>query len=104
MLMFNLNFENQILQRFYKQFKLYINLNLFNFNHIINERRISVIVNGKEMEFENITILKLLKNLNLDMDKVVVEVNFEIISKENYQNFMLNKEDKIEIISLVGGG
>lgn len=104
MLMFNLNFENQILQRFYKQFKLYINLNLFNFNYIINERRISVIVNGKEMEFENITILKLLKNLNLDMDKVVVEVNFEIISRENYQNFMLDKEDKIEIISLVGGG
>lgn len=63
-----------------------------------------MIVNGKEMEFENITILKLLKNLNLDMDKVVVEVNFEIISTENYQNFMLNKEDKIEIISLVGGG
>lgn len=63
-----------------------------------------MIVNGKEMEFENITILKLLKNLNLDMNKVVVEVNFEIISRENYQNFMLNKEDKIEIISLVGGG
>ncbi|SKC81853.1 sulfur carrier protein ThiS [Maledivibacter halophilus] len=63
-----------------------------------------MIVNDKKMDFQNITILDLLKNLNLDMNKVVVEVNFKIISRENYKNFMLNKKDKIEIISLVGGG
>lgn len=63
-----------------------------------------MIVNDKKMDFQNITILNLLKNLNLDMNKVVVEVNFKIISRENYKNFMLNKKDKIEIISLVGGG
>lgn len=63
-----------------------------------------MIVNGKDMYFENITISQLLDKLNLDMDKVVVEVNFEIISKESYSDFVLNKEDKIEIISLVGGG
>lgn len=63
-----------------------------------------MIVNGKKMSFENITILQLLDKLHLDINKVVVEVNFEIISKENYGKFVLNKEDKIEIISLVGGG
>ncbi|SHK19640.1 sulfur carrier protein ThiS [Paramaledivibacter caminithermalis] len=63
-----------------------------------------MLVNGKKMSFENITILQLLNELNLDMNKVVVEVNLEIISKENYCNFVLNKEDRIEIISLVGGG
>lgn len=63
-----------------------------------------MIVNGKKMSFENVTILQLLDELHLDMNKVVVEVNFEIISKENYDNFVLNKGYKIEIISLVGGG
>jgi len=63
-----------------------------------------VLVNGKEMDFDNISILELLNNLNLDMNKVVVEVNLEIISKEGYSDYILNKEDKIEIISFVGGG
>lgn len=64
-----------------------------------------MIVNGKTMNFkEEITIEELLKNFHLDMDKVVVEVNLEIISKEKYYEFVLNEEDKIEIISFVGGG
>lgn len=64
-----------------------------------------MIINGKEMEFnEGITIEELLKKLNLNMDKVVVEVNLEIIMKEKYYEFILNQEDKVEIISFVGGG
>ncbi len=64
-----------------------------------------MIVNGKVMNFkEEITIEELLRNFHLDMDKVVVEVNLEIIAKEKYYEFVLNEEDKIEIISFVGGG
>lgn len=63
-----------------------------------------MLVNGNAMDFENISILQLLDKLQLDMNKVVVEVNFEIISKESYCDFALNEEDQIEIISLVGGG
>ncbi len=63
-----------------------------------------MLVNGREMDFENITILMLLQNLSLDINKVVVEVNLEIVSKENYADYILNGEDKVEIISFVGGG
>lgn len=63
-----------------------------------------MLVNGKEMDFDKITILKLLENLKLDMNKVVIEVNLEIVSKENYSDYILNHGDEIEIISLVGGG
>lgn len=63
-----------------------------------------MLVNGKKMDFGKITILELLKNLNLDMNKVVIEVNLEIVSKESYSEYILNQEDRIEIISLVGGG
>ncbi|KPU26500.1 thiamine biosynthesis protein ThiS [Caloranaerobacter sp. TR13] len=64
-----------------------------------------VIVNGKEMSFETeITIDNLLKSLGIDKDKVVVEVNFEIVPKEKYTDRIINKEDKVEIVSFVGGG
>ncbi|GAA0731895.1 sulfur carrier protein ThiS [Clostridium oceanicum] len=64
-----------------------------------------MIVNGKNIDYkEGITVENLLDKLDLNMDKVVVEVNLNIISKENYSDILLNKEDKIEIISFVGGG
>lgn len=64
-----------------------------------------MIINGKDMNFkEGVTIEELLEKLDLDMDKVVVEVNLEIIAKEKYYEFVLDEEDKVEIISFVGGG
>ncbi|MFP4698092.1 MAG: sulfur carrier protein ThiS [Eubacteriales bacterium] len=64
-----------------------------------------MIVNGKEMSFDNkVTILELIEKFNLNSNKVVVEVNYEIIEKDKYSQYMLNEEDRIEIISLVGGG
>lgn len=62
-------------------------------------------VNGKEIEYrENITIIDLLKSYNLKKDRVVVEINFNIIDEENYENYIINKEDEVEIINFVGGG
>ncbi|MDR1774400.1 MAG: sulfur carrier protein ThiS [Clostridioides sp.] len=62
-------------------------------------------VNGKEVEFkEKMSILNLLDNYNLDKNKVVVEVNFQILEPEVFEEYIVNKEDEIEIISFVGGG
>ncbi|AZR73199.1 thiamine biosynthesis protein ThiS [Anoxybacter fermentans] len=64
-----------------------------------------MIINGKEMDFEiGITVDNLLKRLGLDKNKVVVEVNFEIVPKEKYSVKILDKEDRVEIVSFVGGG
>lgn len=64
-----------------------------------------MIINGQERNFEKeMTISGLLKELNLSADKVVVELNFKIIQKEKYHEIILNKEDKVEIVSFVGGG
>ncbi|HBF4863882.1 TPA: sulfur carrier protein ThiS, partial [Clostridioides difficile] len=42
-------------------------------------------VNGKEIEFEeNLTVIDLLNKYNLKSDRVVVEVNLEIIEESNY--------------------
>lgn len=64
-----------------------------------------MIVNGKEMNFEeNLTVLELLKNLSISENRVVVEVNYNIITKEQFSEVILNKEDKVEIVNFVGGG
>jgi len=64
-----------------------------------------MIINGKFHSFENnITISDLLKNLNISSDLVVVEVNLNIVCKENFSDTVLNDSDRIEIISFVGGG
>jgi|LGOV01.1.fsa_nt_gb sulfur carrier protein len=64
-----------------------------------------MIVNGNDMICEpEITLSNMLEKLNLDEDKVVVEINLEIVSRKSYKNLFLNEEDKIEIVSFVGGG
>lgn len=64
-----------------------------------------MIINGKQKDFDSgITVSELLDKLNLDKNKVIVEVNLEIVYKEQLSEYVLNKEDKIEIISLMGGG
>ena len=64
-----------------------------------------MIINGKEMNFENgITVTTLLTHLNLSAEKVVIEVNYEIIPKGNYENHKLYETDSIEVVSFVGGG
>lgn len=62
-------------------------------------------INGKSMDIENnITIRDLISKLNLNKDKIVVEVNLNVVYKDNYDTFHLNENDKVEIISFVGGG
>ncbi|MEN8075911.1 sulfur carrier protein ThiS [Clostridioides difficile] len=62
-------------------------------------------VNGCEMSIENNnSITELLESLKVNENRVVVEVNGNIISKENYRKVKLNENDTIEVISFVGGG
>ena len=62
-------------------------------------------VNGKTENIpDNITILDFLKQKNITFDNVVVEINQEIIKKENWQKTILQQCDKLELVQLVGGG
>ena len=64
----------------------------------------SITVNGrKQLElFENVQ--QLLKHYGLENRIVVVEVNQEIVMKENYEMTSLSKGDVVEIVHFVGGG
>ena len=62
-------------------------------------------VNGKEIEFEkDLTVIDLLNKYNLKSDRVVVEVNLEIIEESNYNTYVLKDEDIVELISFIRGG
>ncbi len=49
-------------------------------------------------------ISDLLKNLNIPLKKVAIELNQEIIDKKRSNNIKLKKNDKIEIVHFIGGG
>ena len=61
-------------------------------------------INGKNYDFKQKTINEVLEKLDIDPEKIVIELNKEIISKDQYEEIVLNEEDKIEIIAFVGGG
>ena len=47
---------------------------------------------------------ELLNKLKVEKNKVAIEVNGEIVHKDKYPNFLLNKDDKLEIVHFIGGG
>lgn len=64
-----------------------------------------MIVNGKKVEKGELnTVYDLLKSLNVNSKRVVVEINKEIVNSCCYNGILLNHEDVIEIIAFVGGG
>jgi sulfur carrier protein len=64
-----------------------------------------MVINGKYASLnETQTILDLLISYELSSDKVVIELNKEIIPKEEYGTIILKEEDTIEVVSFVGGG
>ena len=62
-------------------------------------------INGKQASIERaITLDALIAAKGLCPEKIVVEHNFCIISKEDWPKITLGDKDMIEIISFVGGG
>ena len=68
-------------------------------------KKIKIKVNGKvKTVLNNSKMSDLLKNLNIPLKKVAIELNQEIIDKKRTSNIKLKKDDKIEIVHFIGGG
>ena len=62
-------------------------------------------LNGDPYEINGRTNLnELLNKLKIQKNKVAIEVNGEIVQKDKYQNLVLVKGDKVEIVHFIGGG
>ena len=68
-------------------------------------KKIKIKVNGKfKTVLNNSKLYDLLKNLNIPIKKVAIELNQEIIDKKRTSNIKLKEDDKIEIVHFIGGG
>lgn len=64
-----------------------------------------MIINGESINLKSgITVTEMLEELKLDPSKVVVEVDLEIINKDEFSIKTLSTDSKVEIIRFVGGG
>jgi thiamine biosynthesis protein ThiS len=66
---------------------------------------ISILCNGRPREVAaGVTVAELLAELELSPRMVAVEINLELAPRATHQNRALAAGDRIEIVSLVGGG
>jgi thiamine biosynthesis protein ThiS len=68
-------------------------------------KKIKIKVNGKIKSIpNNYKVSNLLRDINISLKKVAIELNQEIIDKKKIDKMTLKKNDKIEIVHFIGGG
>ena len=72
---------------------------------IMKKNKIQIYINGKKKNINsNCNLIDILKEYSLINKLVAVEINQEVIPKSSYKTIKINKNDKIEILELIGGG
>ena len=62
-------------------------------------------INGDLKKFkDNTTLGEIIKNLKIEDKVMAAAVNMEIIKKDNWDNYIPQNEDKLELLQFVGGG
>lgn len=64
-----------------------------------------ILFNGQPKEVaEGTSVASLLQQLELQPRYVAVEVNLELVPRERHQDYILKQDDRLEVVTLVGGG
>ena len=64
-----------------------------------------IYVNAEAREFsEELTIDSLISNLGLEPTRVAIELNRNVVRRNDWQATVLHDEDRVEIVHFVGGG
>lgn len=64
-----------------------------------------VLFNGKPQEVDdNAKISQILEQFQVERRQVAVEVNLEIVPRDDFDEYVLHDGDRIEVVTLVGGG
>ena len=68
-------------------------------------KKIKIKVNGKlKAVNRNINLSILIKNLKIQLKKVAIEMNGEIVNKKKLNRIILKNNDRVEIVHFIGGG
>jgi sulfur carrier protein len=63
------------------------------------------LLNGQQYSIkQKINLSDLINYLNYDRSLLVLEYNNVICNKKNWENIYIRHQDKIEIVTIVGGG
>jgi len=66
---------------------------------------LKIVLNGAAREVtESTTISSLLEEVGINPDRVVVEVNLQIIDRHDLKSTFFKEGDQVEVIGFVGGG
>lgn len=66
---------------------------------------VKIVINGEKREIaDRLSIARLLEELNIRPERVVIELNRDIVSREKYGSAILKEGDALEIVHFVGGG
>ena len=72
----------------------------------MNDRgKIQVQVNGKEREIQSgLSVHELVESFDLNPLLIVVELNREILSRDQFEDVQVSEGDAVELVHFVGGG
>ncbi len=63
-----------------------------------------MIINGKKLELKELRFMDYIKEKQLKIEFIALELNGEIIPRDKFENLILKENDKAEIVTFVGGG
>lgn len=64
-----------------------------------------LMINGADREFATpLTLAGLVEQLGMKQDRVAVELNHDIVPREQWLQTNLTEGDRLEIVHFVGGG
>lgn len=62
-------------------------------------------LNGEAKEFEEgTTLLELVERLSLAPERLAIELNCDVIRRDEWPRVKLSEGDRVEIVHFVGGG
>jgi len=65
----------------------------------------NLIVNGEKKEFnDNSTLQAVINELQVEDKVMAAAVNMEIVKKNEWNNYIVRNDDKLELLQFVGGG
>jgi sulfur carrier protein len=67
--------------------------------------KVKIILNGEEKFLEaQITVAQLILDLELDIKKIAVEKDLQIINPDKFSEVILDEGSRVEIVHFIGGG
>ncbi|EMI52816.1 sulfur carrier protein ThiS [Rhodopirellula sallentina] len=66
---------------------------------------IEITVNGKPTQVDRpMPIAELIQNVEVPKNYLAVEVNEDVIPREQHGEYVVKEGDRVEVVTLVGGG